>query len=63
MTGVENPGVSYTNRIRSMSRQYFTTALGKLPKPERETVEHDLGQLLERLAKLEALNESKQSSK
>lgn len=42
MTGTEKMSISQASRIRSMSREYFMTALKELPADMRETVERQL---------------------
>ncbi|MBY0547005.1 MAG: hypothetical protein K2W95_06910 [Candidatus Obscuribacterales bacterium] len=45
MTGAEKSGVNHANRIRSMSREYFLTALKELPEEMRVTVERQINEL------------------
>lgn len=45
MTGAEKHSVNHASRIRSMSREYFLTALKELPEEMRVTVERQLQEL------------------
>lgn len=45
MTGAEKNSVNHASRIRSMSREYFLTALKELPAEMRVTVERQISEL------------------